>query len=875
MRSSGPLSVIAGELAAELSRLKDGSGLSFARLAAKTNCSKSSLERYLNGKLPPPRHAVEAISDVCGGDTERLVRLWRLADLPPMSPASAGPLGTRHRPSSAGPSQLPPDIADFTGFERETAALCEHLVGRRAASGGIALPVAMIFGRGGSGKTTLAAHAAHQLAEAFPDGRLLFHLRGAEHRPVSPADLLGRALLALGAPATPAALGIDEQIERYRLATAERNVLVVLDDAVSAEQVRPLLPGNPQCAVIITCRALLTSVPGALRIGLTSMSERHCRTLLSRIVGCDRVEAEPDAAAELVRLCGGLPLAVRTVGARLALKGHWPLRRLAQRLSDERRRLDELAIGDLEVRASLAVSYAGLEPAARRAFRLLGYLDAPELPAWMAAALLGQGMGDASDAAMDPVEDLVDMQLLDVADVSDGVVRYRVHDLVRLYARELAELEDAPTDLRAALTRAFDTCLMLLERSTVYQRFFMPRLYGATPPGRDFDDEPPALALEWDDRSFERDEVALVAAVQRSAPLGMHEHACALAEALVFASFGHPDSVFFTSYLTRHQFDGWEGTYRVALEAAHAAGDLAGEAAMECGLGFMHVMVDTYTDAARRFRRALDLFTVLGDDRGRAVALGALASTHREVGRPAEAIATAQEAHGIFARLGEREQQAQAQYVLGGSHRDLGHDEEALRCLHAAARGYAELDNDRGKALAYRGIGQVHRARGEWNQAVHHCARAHDIACTVDDRLTGCYTAQALGKALIRQGDLTQAAPLLHAALAGCADASDRFGVALLHRTLGEFHLVGGEPAKAHRYLGQALGGWAELDLAMWRARTLRDLGAAHILSGAHDQAHAAWQDALEIFRGLGLREAAQMEAWRRFWGCHCHRQSA
>ncbi|MEG8275806.1 NB-ARC domain-containing protein [Streptomyces sp. AHA2] len=337
------------------------------------------------------------------------------------------------------PAQLPSDLADFTGREAELASIEAGLTATDATAPGV-VPLVAVSGRAGVGKTALAVHAAHALTERFTNGTLFVDLRGASGTPAEPRDVLVRFLNALGLPgATPVPDSVEELATLYRTLSAHRDILVVLDNAASERQIRPLLPGVGGPVVLVTSRHRLTSTVPSRSVELEPLPAEQGVELLARIAGADRVTAEPDAAADLVRLCDGCPLALRVAGARLACRRQWPLDRLAGMLRDERRRLDELAIGDLAVRACLEQEYAALPDAARRTFRMLGLLAAPRFPATAAASLL-DCPADLADTHLEP---LVDAGLLTAVPGEDGdaTTTYRVPDLVRLYARERATAE--------------------------------------------------------------------------------------------------------------------------------------------------------------------------------------------------------------------------------------------------------------------------------------------------------------------------------------------------------------------------------------------------------------------------------------------------
>ncbi|MEV4461894.1 BTAD domain-containing putative transcriptional regulator, partial [Microbispora sp. NPDC049633] len=355
------------------------------------------------------------------------------------------------------PCHLPPDIADFTGRRETVESLRLWLTGEGGHTS--ATPVVTLYGGAGAGKTTLAVHVAHRLRETFPDGRLYADLRGTAPRPAEPAETLARFLIALGADARAVPDGTEERVELFRTLLADRRVLVVLDDAAGEEQVRPLLPGGPGCAVLVTGRRALAGLSArAVRVG--PLDPACASELLARVAGPDRVAARPAVAAEIVRLCGHLPLAIRIAGAKLALREHWHLGHLADRLREERRRLDELAVGDLSVRAGLAADYDRLGETARRALRMLGLLDVPDLAAWMLAAALDVPVRDAETCA----DLLVDAQLLSCAGGDgNGRSRYRLPGLVRLFARERAELEETAGERDKAVARVLGALLALAE----------------------------------------------------------------------------------------------------------------------------------------------------------------------------------------------------------------------------------------------------------------------------------------------------------------------------------------------------------------------------------------------------------------------------
>ena len=297
--------------------------------------------------------------------------------------------------------------------------------------------IALVAGSGGLGKTSLAVHAAHRVRASFPDGQLYVDLFGATPNPLATGDVLARFLRDLGVDGHDIPVDDDERAARYRTVLAGRRMLVVLDNARDAAQVRPLLPGTASCAVLVTTRNRMPDLASTRLVDLNVLDDDEALTLFTRVVGDERAAAEPEATAELLLACAGLPLAIRICAARLATRRGWTIRSMAGRLRDEHRRLDELRVGDLAVRASFQVSFASLPAGAQPdgiapadAFRLLGLWQGPSISSAAAAALFGTPEYLAEDA----LETLVDAHLLE----STPPDRYKFHDLLRVYSAERA-----------------------------------------------------------------------------------------------------------------------------------------------------------------------------------------------------------------------------------------------------------------------------------------------------------------------------------------------------------------------------------------------------------------------------------------------------
>ena len=432
--------------------------------------------------------------------------------------AGSGPLRGNQRDAAPppAPAQLPADIPDFTGRADQVEELCGLLsAGEEQGSPG-AVPVVLVMGSGGLGKTTLAVHAAHLLAERFGDGQLYASLLGATE-PVDPGEILARFLRDLGMDGGQIPVEAEERAAQYRTRLAGKRVLVVLDDARDAAQVRPLLPGSASCAVLITSRGRLPELAGSGCMDLDVLAPAEARALFERIAGHERTQAEPAATEEVLAACAGLPLAIRIAGARLASRGGWNVRTLADRLSDEHRRLDELRAGNLAVRACFEVSFASLAgatggaviPRTRSACWGCGPGRPSRCPRRRAARR------SRSAVAEDALEVLVDVHLLDSPE-PDG---YRFHDLLRVYAADRAQAQESEQD-RATLSPACSpgTCTPPRQRPRSSRRNIRGcRSRRRRPRSARLSSSHVDEALAW----CERERAGLVAATRLAAEFGL------------------------------------------------------------------------------------------------------------------------------------------------------------------------------------------------------------------------------------------------------------------------------------------------------------------------------------------------------------------
>ncbi|MEU9507310.1 BTAD domain-containing putative transcriptional regulator [Micromonospora sp. NPDC048170] len=333
------------------------------------------------------------------------------------------------------PAMLPPGVGDFAGRDEELGVLIRTLTAAPAARPS----VAVITGMAGVGKSTLALHAAHLSRATFPDGQLYADLGGARGNAVEPYDVLGWFLRSLGHAESAIPKGLDERVRLYRSQLAGRRLLVMLDGTADYAQVAPLLPGDPGCQVVVTSRVRMPELAGATSIEVGTLDREQALALLGRIIGAERVAEEADAADRIVELCGRLSLGVRVTGSRLLARPHWSLGYLADRLADERYRLDELRLGSMDVRERLDSSYHQLADLGQLALRRLALLRAPAFPSWYTAEVLGVSRHAGEEVG----ENLVDARLLEIVESDGGRrQRFRFHDLVRVFAREKADQAD-------------------------------------------------------------------------------------------------------------------------------------------------------------------------------------------------------------------------------------------------------------------------------------------------------------------------------------------------------------------------------------------------------------------------------------------------
>ncbi len=711
---------------------------------------------------------------------------------------------------SAVPRQLPASVADFAGRVGELARIRELFTEIHGPSThGYAVPVVAICGAGGAGKSSLAVRAAHELGCNYPDGHLYANLHApAVEDPV--AVQLGRFLRALGVPGKSVPDDPEERAELYRTRLADRRVLVVLDGAAAAEHVQALLPGSPSCAVIVTTRTRLAGLHGAYWIDLARMEFDDSVALLAGTIGRTRVEREPAATEQLATFCDGLPLALRIAGARLAARPTWPIQGLVDRLHDEARRLDEFSHQGLELRSAIELTYRALAPPARELFRILALVDLPDFPAWIGAALLDRSIGQVEKG----LDLLVEAHMLEAVDYLDArLVRYRLHDLVRVYARERLLVEVSEAQRRSALERVVSGWLSLAEAAhrAEYGGDYTV-LHGCAPRWPAVDAvHLPSMATWWDgERS------SLVATVRQAAAADMTELSWDLALAAV------------TLFEGKGYFDDWRETSHVAREAAQRGGDEVGVAAMEYSLGTLAMYQSRLDDAGTHFTAALDGFRDAGHDHGRALVLRNAAHVHALRGDTTTMMASYAEALPMMRRAGDRVGEAhilrsQARYWL-----DRDDHERAEVLLTSALQICQEVGCLRVEAQVIQRFAELHLATDRIDDAQAALRRVLRIVRHIGDRIGESHALYGMALAR-RQQDRDDAVTILGHAL----DLSRAVGENLIEARslalLGEIASESGDFGAAAARLAAAAHLFDELGMGASHDRTqtfLRDVVA-------------------------------------------------
>jgi DNA-binding SARP family transcriptional activator/tetratricopeptide (TPR) repeat protein len=718
----------------------------------------------------------------------------------------------------AAPHHLPLDIPDFTGRREPIEAMREQLTAGRA--------VIVVSGEAGVGKTSLVVHLAHRLVELFPDGQLFVALAGSGSRPATAQEVLSRILVLLGVDRTAIPPEVTLRTELFRAVLAHRRVLLVLDNAADVAQVRALLPGGTGSALLVTIRRALAGLEPAYHLVLPELSGVESIELLANIAGTARVAAEPDAATRIAQLCDRLPLAIRIAGARLAAKPHWALRELVERLTDEHRRLDELQIGDLAVRASLSLTYQVLQPGTRQLFRVLGQLTGSDFPAWVAATLVGAPVTEVTEG----LEQLVDWHLLDVAQRdAAGRQRYRMHDLLAVFARELQRDAVEDGERHTAMGQALGAWLTVfdgMEARLVREA----RSYDRHRPT-------PSYPLGW-------------LPPQRAAVSGATAETTAETSTLIIETgWAVTATLVGMSFELWSQWDNWRMTRAVALYSGRRAGDRliaqtweikpgqerpwsAAVTTLEQGVRSFHDLEELtwhavsllslgnlYRAGARldesgqTLHACVERFRALGHPDWTGAALLSLGSLGVVDGRLAEAVTSLRDCLDIFADRGDRLWQGYARRALGYAYQQHGRFAEAVVELEAALPVFREHEDSMWEAHTSLTLGLARLGLHQFDHAVDELERSVATFRYYGDPRSEALALRALARAEIGRNRVDAAETHLRASLAVFTALENTIGTPLALWDLGTMYQRSGRSAEADTYLVPARQIFAELKL--------------------------------------------------------------
>ena len=761
-----------------------------------------------------------------------------LVGLPRQRPAGVGqaldgrtsaPAGNAGAPTAA-VHGLPRDTASFTGRAAELELLIRQanadLAGARTGS---VVGVHAIDGMAGIGKTTLAVHAAHLLAPRFPDGQffLPLHSHTPGQQPADPGSALGTLLLAAGITTGQIPDGVDARAMMWRNGIAGKRVLLVLDDAASHEQVRPLLPGSAGSLVLITSRRRLAALEEATSISLGTMPPDDAAELFGRLAS--RAEGGAWACAEIPRLCGYLPLAIRLIAGTLRRHPSWTVTDLAAELTTSKDRIAAMRAENISVGAAFGLSYQDLTPGPQQLFRRLGLHPGISFDVYAATALNGASL----EATRDHLDELYDHHV--ITEPARG--RYRLHDLIGEHARSLAAGDD-PAGREAAAGRLLDYYLHVATAAN--------RLIARRPPAdAPLLSCPPAAAPELSTRDeamtwLEAERANLLSAAQSTAAHARPVYAVWIPAQLseFLRTRGYWDEAF-----TLHQ-----GAVAVALTTQ----DLAGQSVALANLGHAQWLAGHYPSAAASLTQALGLCRDLGDQIGQAEALNSLGRMQIFIDDYPAATGSLTEALRLCRDLGDRLGEATALDYLGIVQCATADFPAASASLHAALALYRDLGDKHGEASALTSLGDLQHCTGDYQSATATLTQASGLCQDLGDRRGLGHALHLLGVVQHLLGDYQASTASLTKALAINRDLGQRHGLAADLAELGVVQHLTGEHAAAGESLAQAMGGFRDVGDRQGQAEVLNRLGALLAETSGPDCGIPRHIQALGIARDIG-----------------------
>ena len=732
--------------------------------------------------------------------------------------------------AAAATRTLPRDIASFTGRQGELTQLL-GVIDSLVADGGV-VGIHAIDGMAGVGKTTFAVHAAHRLAERFPDGQfflpLYAHTPG--QRPVDPAEALASLLLTAGVAAPQIPPGLEARAARWRDQVAGKKVLLLLDDAAGHDQVRPLLPGTPCSLVLVTSRRRLTALEDAAVITLDSLSPAEGATLLARLAARPGLRAGDPAVEELTSLGGYLPLAIGMLASQLRHHPAWSAAGLAADLAAAKDRLALMHAENLSVAAAFDLSYADLTAGPRRLFRRLGLVPGPSFDGYAAAALDGTSAGEARRH----LGELYDQHL--ITEPAPG--RYQLHDLLREHARALAAAGD-PAGSDAAADRLLDYYLHTVLAAGRHIPTWVTahrRRPDVCWPG----DAPDLCTLGRAAAWLEAERPNLGAAAGYAAGSGRHLHAMQIPAAMrgFLVARGHWDQA--------------AALHQTALTAARQAGDQPGQAGALHHLGAMETFTGDYTAAAASLAQAVTLYGRTGDRAGQAYALCQQGILQRWTGNYAAALATHEQALVLARGSDDQRAEACALQFLSAAQLETGDYLAPAVNLAAALELYRSLGHRLGQAQTLRFLGKLLTRTGDYPAAGAKIRQALEIFSDLGDRPYQAYTLDDLGMVQQLTGHYPAAAASHQHALELLRDLGEPLGQAEALNHLGELSLRTSAAGPARDQHIRALAIARDLGASPEEARALEGLGNSHLHDGNPGQAAEYLRQALAIYQRIG-----------------------
>lgn len=826
------------EFAELLRRLRNEAGLTQEALAERAGVSPrsiSDLERGINktARRDTTRLLADALS-LAGAARVTFETAARGS-----GEARATPPGQRRvrtRSVAATTPVLPHDIRTFTGREADLAKLMTALRG----TGGV-VGIYAIDGMAGVGKSAFAVHAAHALAPRFPDGQIFLQLHAHTNgqQPVEAADALASLLLTTGVAAEQIPAALRDRAALWRSHLAGKRVLLLLDDAASHEQVEPLLPGTPGSLVLITSRRHLSALDDATSICLETMPPDEAAALLIRLAGRPDLDGADPAVEAINQLCGHLPLAIGMLARQLHHHPAWSASRLAGDLAATHHRLEFMHSENLSVAAAFDLSYQDLSAGQQRLLRRLGLHPGTDIDPYAAAAIDDYSLA----AARRGLNELFDHHLL--TEPASG--RYRMHDLIREYARALAQTDD-PDDRESALVRLTDYYVTAAATVGRYFNRGFPAAGRASPAVPELPDRRDAAA--W----MESERANMEAVVGYAAACGWPAPGIAIATAM-------------SGFLRTHgHWTQMRALHVTALDAAQLAGYRKGEAEALTNLGIVQRLTGDYVAAIETLERALDACRAAGDPHDEARALVALGIVERLTVSHQMATATLRRALELHAGAADQLGQADALSELGCVQRLTGDFPDARASHERALQLYRALGDRQGQADSLRYLGRVYQETGDYAAVAALYTQALELYRSLDDRLGQAHTLNFLGIAQHVSDDYLDAERTLTDALDLYRELGHRLGQAEALNNLGDVHAVS-HPAQARACHDQALEIARTISAVLEEARALEGIGNSEILGPEPDQGSRRLRHALELYLRIGSPHAERVSETLRFHG--------